>query len=339
MEEKTEQLVKEAKKVYEQQFGDGAWFERALFYSWACQQEHCCTYCYMSTLPKEKRTNERVRSFSSLLAETLLCRECGWIFGFLAGGVNVFSDEKVYDLLEKINAILGYKVWINIGNLNAEQMRTFKPFIRGVIGTIEVMDDELHGKVCPSKPKSAVESMFQDARHEGLERGMTLIVGLGEPEEDIEKASAFIERHGVTKVHLYGLNPQKCTVFEDVSPPSAEYQARWIAQLRIRHPEIDIECGIWKDRVDRVGLLLEAGANSVSKFPILRSFGTPEAHEIESQTKDAGRRFKGTMTDLPMVDWEHKIEELPFNDSLKQEIAKRLAIYLNKMKKTMTQSS
>lgn len=318
-----------------------ACFERAIFYSWACRLEHCCSYCYMSTLPREKRTEDRVRSFASLLAETILTKKLGWDYGFLSGGVGVFDDDKIADLLEKTNGIMGEKVWINIGILTKEQMLRFRPFIKGVVGTIEVLDPELHRKICPSKPMEPVEKMFDEAKELGLERGMTLIVGLGESIDDFSLLKRFIGKHSISKIHIYGLNPQKGTIFEDAEPPSIEYQAEWIRRIREAFPGIDIQAGIWLDRAGYVGELLRAGANSISKFPALKSFGSKEAKEIERQAGFAGRRFRGTLTKLPDLsdaDWDAEVDRLSFDDELKAKIKEKLRSYLERMASGETKS-
>jgi biotin synthase-like enzyme len=309
-------------------------FERAIFYSWSCQLDECCKYCYMSTLPKEKRTKEKVRSFASLLAETIITKKLGWDYGFLSGGIGVFSDEKLLDLLKKTNEILGEKVWINFGILSKKQMHLFKPYIKGVVGTIEVLDPALHKKICPSKPIAPVEKMFENAKELGILRGMTLIVGLGEIIDDFELLKRFIEKHGISKIHIYGLNPQKGTMFENSKPPSVEYQAEWIRRTRKAFPDINIQAGIWLDRVDYVVELLKAGANSISKFPALKYFGSKEAKEIENQSKLAGRKFIGSLSKLPRADWDREVDKLDsalFDKELKEKIKKKLKDYLKKM--------
>ncbi|MBN1792584.1 radical SAM protein [Candidatus Woesearchaeota archaeon] len=307
-------------------------FERAVFYSWSCRLDECCKYCYMSTLPREKRTDEKVRSFASILAETIITKHCGWDYGFLSGGVGVFSDEKLADLLKKTNEIMGERVWINFGVLSKEQLETFKPYIKGVVGTVEVLDPILHRKICPSKPLEPVGRMFEYAKELGVARGMTLIVGLGETLDDHKLLVEFIKKHGVSKIHLYGLNPQKGTAFEHAEPPAVEYQAEWIKRTRDAFPRIDIQAGIWLGRACYVSKLLEAGADSISKFPALKAFGKKEAKEIERQARIAGRKFRGTLTKLPRIDWDSEIEKLSFEKGLKDNIKKKLEIYIERMR-------
>ena len=328
-------LRSEANKLVLKNFGNTTCFERAVFFSWACNLNRCCKYCYMSTLPKHKRTKERVRSIESLLAETLICREFGWDYGFLSGGLNVFSDKKLLEIIKKTSQVLNHKIWVNIGILTPRQLELFKPYIEGVIGTIEVLDPALHQEICPDKPMEPVMAMFDNSLKLGLKNGMTIIIGLGEKISDFRLLKEFIARYKIDKIHIYGLNPQKGTIFEDTPPPLKEQQGEWIALTRLAFPDIDIQAGIWLDRVNRVAYLLESGANSISKFPATSKFGTPEAREIELQARKAGRIFRGTLTKLPDIDWDMKISELPFDDELKAKIKYKLNLYLKKMAKNI----
>ncbi|MEM4259806.1 MAG: radical SAM protein [Candidatus Woesearchaeota archaeon] len=333
MDAETEKLIDKANQIFNQNFPATTWFERAVFYSWACKLNKCCTYCYMSTLPKEKRTMDKVRSFESLLAETLIVRELGWKYGFLSGGMNVFSDEKLFDLIKKTSIILNEKIWINVGILNKKQLKKFKPYIKGVVGTIEVLDPELHKKICPNKSIEPVRKMFQNSIELELENAMTLIVGLGETKKDFGLLQDFIKRYEVKKIHIYGLNPQKNTVFENSSGPTKEYQAWWIAKTRVAFPKIDIQCGIWEDKVKNLSILLRAGANSISKYPAIKQFNSKSAKQIEAESKKAGRKFLGSLTKIKNVNWDKKIDELKLEQDQKNKIRIKLGQYLKQMLK------
>ena len=56
--------------------------------------------------------------------------------------------------------------------------------------------------------------------------------------------------------------------------------------------------------------MLESGANSISKFPALKKFGSKEADEIERQVKLSGYKFEGTLTKLPSIDWDREVDRL-----------------------------
>ena len=145
----------------------------------------------------------------------------------------------------------------------------------------------------------------------------------------------FIEKYGITKIHVYGLIPQKGTMFEEASRPTKEEQAWWIAQLRITFPKLDIQCGIWDDRIDYIPILLRAGSNSISKFKATKLFGTQIARDVEGACREAGREFVGTLTEVPNVDWDAEVNRLNIDDSMKKDIREKLELYLVKMRKNV----
>ena len=124
-------------------------------------------------------------------------------------------------------------------------------------------------------------------------------------------------------------------MFEHAPVPTKEEQAWWIAQLRIACPTLDIQCGIWEDRVERTAFLLQAGANSVSKFKALKLFGTETAQEIERQAALAERTFHGTLTVLPDIDWDAEVDKLSFGTELKERMKKKMRTKKMKLKKRM----
>jgi len=305
------------------------WFERAIFFSWYCGIRDCA-YCYMSTQPDSKKA---VRSKESLLAELLLCKKLGWEIGFISGGIGAFSKTKFKDLLEDMHKVAEEKFWLNIGALSLQELKDYLPYTKGVVGSIETVNKNIHDKVCPSKPMEPYFKMFENASKLGLKNAMTIILGLGETTEDFKEFKNIVEKYNIIKVHFYGLNPQKGTYFENSNPPSSEYQAEWIKKTREEFPGMDIQCGIWVDRADRVAELLRAGANSISKFPILKRFGSKEAKEIEKQVEKAGFKFKGTLTKLPDINWDKEIDNLDLNYDLKKRIKEKLKLYLKKFQK------
>lgn len=327
-------LLEMANRTYAQHFPLTTCFERAVFFSWGCTIGDC-TFCYMSTQPKDKPPRETNRSVESILAEFLLAKKLGWQIGFFSGGIGVFIPSEMEYLLKAIYEITGEKIWLNIGSVPRALLLRYQPYIRGIVASIETVNPLLHREVCPSKPMEPYEQMLRMARELGLERGMTFIVGLGEQKEDIRSLKEFIQKHQIDKIHIYGLIPTAGTPFEHTPPPSAEEQAWWIAQLRVAFPMLDIQCGIWEDRMDRVSLLLQAGANSVSKFQALKLFGTPIARQLEEQAHHAGRTFQGTVTKIPDVDWEEEVRGLSLESALKDRILIKLQQYLKGMQKNV----
>tara|TARA_Y100000310_G_scaffold291943_1_gene320287 strand:- start:21863 stop:22849 length:987 start_codon:yes stop_codon:yes gene_type:complete len=321
-------IIEKANKVYLENFKPVTWFERALFFSWYCKIADC-KYCYMSTQPNKNK--DAVRSIASILAETIICKRFGWRVGFISSGHNAYSTDKILFLLKNINKITGEKLWLNIGVLKEDELKLFSPYVKGVVGAIETVNPQLHEELCPSKPIGPFMKMFKASKRLGLKNAMTIIVGLGETIKDFPLLKEFIIKHNIEKIHIYGLNPQNGTIFEKVKPPSAEYQSEWIAKTRIAFPKIDIQAGIWVDKVENVSALLKAGANSISKFPAIRRFNSKEALGIEEEAKKAGRKFQGSLTRLPKPDFSKELNKIP-ND-LKRDVDIKLRKYIELMNK------
>ena len=323
-------LIKQAKKVYNSNFSSKVTFERAVFFSWGCTIGDC-TFCYMSTQPLDKVAKETKRSNASILAEFLLAKHLGWDIGFFTGGIGVLKPDELEFLLKIIYQITGEKIWLSVGPLPKTLLEKYLPYIRGVVGSTETINPVLHKKVCPSKPLKPYEVMFENAKKLDLDRAMTFIVGMGESRKDFKLLKNFITKYDISKIHVYGLIPQRGTPFENSSIPTKEEQAWWIANLRIAFPKLDIQCGIWEDRIERISYLLGAGSNSISKFKALKLFGTSIARQIEEQATLADRKFVGTLSKMPEIDWNQKINSLEINKDLKRDIRKKLDLYLQKM--------
>lgn len=328
-------LMKKAEEVYLANFPKETCFERAVFFSWGCNIGDC-TFCYMSTQPKDKLKKLARRSHESILAEFILANNLGWEIGFFSGGTNVMPKEEMFFLLKTIMEITGKKTWLNVGPLSSLNLEDYASYLKGVVGSIETINPKVHLKVCPSKPIRPYELMFDEAKKIGLERGMTIILGLGETNKDFPLLIDFIKKHEVSKIHLYSLIPHQGTSFENSPIPSKEEQAWWIAQLRINFPKLDIQCGIWEDRIERTSFLLQAGANSFSKFKALKLFGTDIAKDLEEQAELAERNFQGTLTKLPNIDWNKEVDKLSINQELKNKIKEKLSQYLSQMRKNLT---
>ncbi len=326
-------LIERAKKIYVENFTLETAFERAIFFSWGCSIGDC-TFCYMSTQPEGKLPSETKRSTESILAEFILAKQLGWDIGFFTGGIGAFTPDEVEMLLKVAYEITNEKIWLSVGPIAKPLLKKYSPYIKGVVGSTETINPQLHKKVCPSKHLEPYEEMFLDAKELNLKRAMTFIVGMGEKKKDFIHLKKFIEKYHIDKIHVYSLIPQKGTIFENAPIPTKEEQAWWIANLRITFPRIDIQCGIWEDRIDRVSFLLEAGSNSISKFKATKLFGTVIAKQIEDEIKKSGRIFRGTLTILPKIDWDTEVENISVSEELKEKIKDKLhQEYLLKMGK------
>ena len=332
MEESFDSLLERAQAVYRQHFPMECCFERAVFFSWGCTIGDC-QFCYMSNQPADKKPLETKRSRASIFAEFLLAKKCGWDIGFFTGGIGVFTPDEIEFMLRVAHEITCERIWLSIGPVPKSLLVRYQPYIRGIVGSTETVNPKLHAKVCPSKPLAPYERMFVDAACLGLQKAMTFIVGLGETRDDVQILIDFIRKYRIDKIHVYGLIPVAGTLYEGACIPTAEEQAWWIAQLRVAFPSLDIQCGIWSNRADRIPLLLKAGANSISKLQAVKLFGTETAKEMVGRCEEAGRRFRGTLTALPEADWDAEVARLSIDDSLKVEVKRKLWVYLKGMRK------
>ena len=306
-------------------------FERAIFLSWYCSKADCA-FCYMST--QKDRIKEPLkarRSFASIFAEAIISKACCWEIEFISGGYDAFSKEELLFIIKGVYEITGKKQWLNVGVLNEGELKLFKPYIEGFIGTLECVNLELREKICPSKPLRELMKSFDWCDSLGIKKGITVIIGLGETIDDFDFLKAFIQKNNIVRITFYSLNPQKGTMFK-FSPP-IDYYEQWITKTREAFPDLWITAGAWHDKTNYFSRLLKAGANNITKFPVLRLFGTEKAIEIEKQARLAGRKFIGTLTRMPKSDWDKEVDKLEFDKDLKDKIRKKLNDYLRIMEK------
>jgi len=324
------ELIEKANKVYLENFKPETCFERAIFFSWYCEIRSC-RFCYMST--QEKADKKAVRSLASMLAEAVICKKLGWEIGFFSGGYKAYTTFRFKEILKAMHSVLKEKLWINIGALKKQTLKEFLPYIKGVVASIETINPKIHDFVCPDKPTEQYKKMLVEADKLKLKKAITIIIGLGEKIDDYPMLREFLKKYRIDKIHFYALNPQKGTAFENNKSIDPNYHAEWIARTRIDFPKIDIQAGIWTDKVQNVSLLLKAGANSISKFPSIRLFNSTEAKEIEAGAKKAKRKFKGTLTKMPKIDANKEVNKLKLDEKLKEDVKKKLERYLKAMKK------
>ena len=335
MEEKILKLLEKAETVYLDNFSRECWFERAVFLSWYCSIGDC-TFCYMSTQKdKIKDPKKARRRLSSVLAEVLLTKELVWGVEFLSAGYGSFSNDELLNILEKCFLFVGEKLWLNVGYLTERELEKFIPFVKGVSASIESVNWKVRKEVCPSKPVEPMLKMLELAEKKGLKKAITLIVGLGGTIEDIEELFKFVEKYKIDRVTFYSLNPHPGTPF--TKSPELSYYLRWIASTRIRFPKLEIVAGSWIDRPEEFKWLLKAGANAFTKLPAFKSFGTFEAKKIEEGIKEVGRVLKGSITELPAVNWEKEIKKAGLEEELEKEVLEKLKKYLQKMEKNINQ--
>jgi len=325
-------------------------FERAIFISWYCSLGDC-TYCYMSTqknlISDPKKAN---RSTASILAEAYLCKKLGWKIGNLAAGYGSYTQESILELCKSVYEIYGSKFWLNIGVLPEKTIEKLTPYLDGIYGAVETVNMEIHKIVSPNKPIAPIENMYKTCDKFNLKKAMTFIVGMGETIDDFPKLKDFINKNKLDKIVFYALNPIKGTMFEHSSGPNIDYYLEWIKKTREEFPNLDIVAGPWVERVKDVVSMLDAGANSITKFPVIKLFNSKIAKTIESEIKNSGYELQGTFTKIPEIYFE-EIKKLSFDEihenqrfsghrkskgfsrDLKENIIKKVEEYLNSMRK------
>jgi biotin synthase-like enzyme len=332
--EELEILLPEAQKTYQKNFPSTAYFERSIFINWTCSIADC-KYCFLSTKPrhdpKEKPT--AIRSPASILAEVLVCKAMGWKVGYITGGLRVESTDYLIDLIRKINVITEEKIMMNFGPYPKSEIVKFKPHILGMGSAIESFDEELHNYICPSKPLRSLMKFLENLQEEGLQKLITIILGIGERKEEVEVVIEKIKQYNIEKVQLCFLKPQENTVFDKVPPPNPDYMAWWIAKIRIACPTVQIKVALVQERMQDVELYLRAGANGFSRFKVFLDFNSQYAQELEEGCKRAGRKLEGKFTELKDMDVDHLVAELPFDEELKKKILPKTKQYLRKLEK------
>jgi biotin synthase-like enzyme len=336
MNQETEQLIEQAEQVYKENFSNECWYGRCIFLSWYCDVG-TCKFCFRSTIKhKIKHAKTAKRSLSSDLVEALFCKILGWRIEFLTGGYRIFPKEEMLERIKLISKVYGEKIWLNIGVIDPEDLNSFKPYVKGIVSSIETIEPKLHNEICPDKPIQPYEEMFNKTSE--FQKSMTMVIGLGEKREDFTLLKKFIEKHHLERITFYALKPVKGTIFENTNGPKTEDYLWWIAQTRIAFPKLEIIAGTTARRYEEVGLLLKAGANAFTKFPATKMFGTKEAQQIENDIKEINRKMKGTITKLPEIDWNKEIENIGLNKELEQEVKDKLIIYLKRMENNSNSS-
>mgnify|MGYP006278301767 CR=1 FL=1 len=316
-------------KVFLENFETIAWFGRCIFVSWYCEVG-TCKFCFRSTTKHQiQHARKAKRSLSSLLADALIGRECGWRIEFLTGGYGAYTFDELLDIAAKVSHVFGYKIWVNIGTLTEPELLQLKPYVEGVCASIETIDKGLHDYLCPDKNIEPYSDFLDLASKHGFRKSITIVIGVGEEKEHISQLFEYIEKHKLDRITFYALKPVRGTGY--TKSPDPEYYAWWIEQTRLKFPKLEIVAGLTPQTPEYTELILKAGANAITKFPVVRKFNSSETRLIEQHVKNAGRDFVSTLTKLPQIDWDAKVDELDFSEELKQQIREKLKPIINKM--------
>ncbi len=279
-----------------------AHFERAIFISWYCSKRNCA-FCYLSSRKHVKNPDpiRDRRSLSSIFAEAIICKACNWKVEFISGGCDTYTDKELLNIIKTISKITKQKQWLNLGILNEKQLKLFKPYTEGICGTVECITPKLRDKICPSKPLKEIEAMFKIADKLKLKKTITIIIGLGEKLDDFNYLKDFIKKHNLDRITFYRLKLQKGTIYEGKEGPKTEDYVEWIKRTKEAFPKIEIIVGSWLTHLDEIHKLLNAGADSITKFPSIKKFNSKYAKKIEAEVKKANRKMIGTLTKPPKI--------------------------------------
>lgn len=324
-------LIDTADEIYKENFPPVTHFDRAIFISWFCAKP-TCKFCFMYTIKdKIKQPRFARRRLESIFAEALITKICGWEIGFVSAGIMSWSTPELKEVLEGIFKITGKKQWLNLGVLRESQIKELLPFIEGVTGTVECVNEGLRDDIVPDKPLDKIEEMFLLADKYNIKKSITVIIGLGETIDDYPKMADLIKRWKVDRLNFYRLVPHESTMY--TKGPDTEYYISWIAKTRRDFPKLEIVAGSWPDKTEEIPLLLRAGANSITKLPAIKNFGKKPAHEIEDGAREAGRIFQGTLTKYPEVDIDKELGLLDFTPEFREKIKNKYLKYYKKLGK------
>lgn len=327
--EKQKELVSRAKKIHEESFGLDAWFGRCLFLSWYCSKG-TCDFCFRSTQKhKIKFSDNARRSRKSVFTEAIISRSANWKLEFLTGGYDVCSFDEILEIVKVCSQIFGEKLWLNLGILKREELEQLKPYVEGIVASLETSNKKLHAKVCPDKDFDEYIDLLKIAEELGFKKGLTIVLGLGESIDDYANAKQLINDLKIDRVTYYALRPVRGTPY--ANGPEPEDVVEWIANTRIDFPSLDIMAGTAASRIPEINYFLQAGANGFTKLPATKIFGSQLADQILAQAKDAGRLLKSEFATLDSSDWNSIVDNLSLSDKDKEELLAKLDDYKKMM--------
>ncbi|HID47685.1 MAG TPA: radical SAM protein [Methanothermococcus okinawensis] len=286
--------------------------KRALFLGWYCDLEEPCKFCYMST-QKDRIKNPKSarRRLESILAEAVLMKRIGWKLEFISGGYG-YTPEELNRIVELVAYVQRSKQYLNVGVVDFEKLNL--DVIEGIVGAVETVNEDLHNYLCPQKPLDRTKDMLLKAKEYNLKTGITIILGLGEKEEDIDKLLDLIEELDLDRITFYSLNPQKNTIFENRSSITTLEYMNWVSTVRLNFPKLEIITGSWVDKLSNIGPLIISGSNTITKFPLFRIYGRREAITVEKEIKSTGRKLLGTFSDIEVLKGTKKLKNTPYVD-------------------------
>jgi len=326
------ELITKAETVYWDNFDGEVWFGRCIFLSWYCERG-TCKFCFRSVTKHQiTHANKARRSLASVVAEALIIKGFGWRIEFLTGGYGICKDEELVRYTKLVSQAINDDLWVNLGEIGTSLLDEMKPYVHGIISSIETVEPKLHDYVCPDKPIKPYIEMMKDAQLKGFKQGMTIIIGIGEKKEDFVLLEKFIKDNKLSRITIYALRPVKETVFKQGPDPLDV--AWWVAKIRIAFPKIEIIVGSAIYRLPEISLVLKAGANAITKLPATKMFNTQYGIEVEHQMKLAGRHFISkfqSKNPRKEADWDTMIKNIDLTPEEEIKVRESLNTYLSSM--------
>ncbi|MCK5283205.1 MAG: radical SAM protein [Nanoarchaeota archaeon] len=330
------ELVDNANKTYLKNFNSKVWFGRCIFLSWYCERG-TCDFCFRSvTKHKIKHPDNAKRSIEGILAEALIIKACGWRIEFLTGGYGIYDFNDILKISKLCSKILEEKIWLNLGTLDGNQLDQLKPYVQGIVSSMETLEPKLHNKVCPDKPIQPYLETMDLAGKKGFKQSITLVIGIGEKKEDYKYTKELIQKHNLERITIYALRPVAGTPYK--KGPKSEDVAWWIAKIRCDFPKIEIIAGSAIYRIPEISLFLKAGANAFTKLPATNIFNTDKGIQVEQEVKKSKREFISRFTSKNLrkeFNFQERIDKLTLTKAEKEKVIEKLDIYLNKFEKNL----
>lgn len=330
-----EKLTSKAIQTYKNNFKDIAWFGRCIFLSWYCDVG-TCDFCFRSTQKhKIKHAKTAKRTIESIMTDAILGKFLDFRIEFLTGGYRIFSFAEIFDIIKQVSHIYKEKIWINLGTLKKEELKTLKPYVQGICASIETIEPVLHDKICPDKPIEPYTKMLKLASELGFKKSITIVLGLGEKKKDFKILKEYIKENDLDRITFYALKPVKGTPY--TKSPEIDYYSWWIKKTRVAFPRLEIIAGLTPKHPEYAKDILISGANAITKFPVIKKFNTLDTRLIEKQINDAKRKFISNLSNIPDIDKIRKyidsLDDKLFSKKLKENIKYKIEEYIFSMSK------
>lgn len=329
-----------AENKYRENFNGDVWFGRCIFLSWYCDRG-TCDFCFRSVQKHKIKFAEKARrSVASIVSEAALIRGLGWHLEFLTGGYGIYPFEDILRITKIVSQVIGKKIWVNLGVLSEENLIELKPYVEGIVSSLETLEPNLHKKVCPDKPIEPYLEMSKIAKNMGFKQSFTLVIGLNEKREDFSHVLDIMRNYSFDRITVYALRPVVGTPYE--RGPSPEELVWWISKIRENFPKIEIIAGTAIYRLNEISLILKAGANAFTKLPATKLFNTNYAGDIYSQVYLANRNLVSSFSAKnihDLCDWKKIIDETDLTKEEKDESYITLKRYLDMMHKHQFQNN